>query len=410
MSFIQELQRRNFMHQCTNLDVLTEKSDKEPIAAYIGFDCTAKSLHVGNLMQIMILRMLQRHGHKPIVIVGGGTTKIGDPSGKDETRKMLTDRDIKANMEGIKKSLSKFISFGNRSNDAIMIDNSEWLSSLNYIDFLRDYGRLFSVNRMLSMESVKLRLDRQQPLTFLEFNYMIMQSFDFCQLNQRHNCSLQIGGSDQWGNIVMGIDLTRRITGNEVYGITTPLITTSSGVKMGKSASGAIWLNEDMLSPYDYYQFWRNIEDADIVRFSEFYAEFDDNAQQEFNTLAQSNINEAKKQLAFRLTEMCHGQEAALTAQETAIKVFEQGGVAGDLPSFELSELAGEDTNIINLLHMSGLCASKSEARKLLRGCGVRINNEKVTDEQHIIQDHEFNSEGILKLSAGKKKHIAVKR
>lgn len=408
MSFIQELQKRNFMHQCTNLDALTEKSNKEPIAAYIGFDCTAQSLHVGNLMQIMILRMLQRHGHKPIVIVGGGTTKIGDPSGKDESRKMLTDEDIQNNMSGIKKSLSKFIRFGDRADDAIMIDNSEWLGDLNYIDFLRDYGRLFSVNRMLSMESVKARLDREQPLTFLEFNYMIMQSYDFCQLNQRHNCSVQIGGSDQWGNIVMGIDLTRKVNGNEVFGITTPLITTSSGAKMGKSANGAVWLNEEMLSPYDYYQFWRNIEDADIVRFSEFYAEFDDSEQQEFNKLAQDNINDAKKQLAFRLTEMCHGADAAKIAEETAIKVFEQGGVSDDLPTYSIED--SEDKSIITLLHSSGLCASKSEARKLIRGGGVRINNEKVQDEQYIIQDDDFNEDSIMKLSAGKKKHIAVMR
>lgn len=409
MSFITELTKRNFMNQCTDLVAFSELSNKQPVTAYIGFDCTAPSLHVGNLMQIMILRMLQRYGHKPIVIVGGATTKIGDPSGKDEARKMLSEDDILENMRGIKKSLSKFIRFDDTASGALMIDNSNWLEKLNYIEFLRDYGKLFSVNRMLTMESVKLRLDRQQPLSFLEFNYMLMQAYDFCHLNKEYNCSLQIGGSDQWGNIVMGIDLIHKVLGKQAFGITTPLLTTASGAKMGKSAQGAVWLNEELLSAYDYYQFWRNIEDADVVRFSKFYAEFSEEEGQQFEDQVKKDINGAKKRLAYRLTSMCHGETAAEDAEKTAVAVFESGGIGKDLLVIEIAKTNLASTSLVDALCLAGLSTSKSEARKLIRGGGARVNNEKILTEDYILQGQDINGEGLIKLSAGKKNHVAVK-
>lgn len=416
MTFIDEFKSRGYFYQCTDLEELKTLSNKEPIGFYVGFDCTAESLHVGNLMQIMILRLVQKYGHKPIVIVGGSTTKIGDPSGKDETRKMLSDEDIDRNIEGIKRSLSKFIKFGDGKSDAIMLNNSKWLENLGYIEFLRNYGREFSVNRMLSMDSVKSRLDREQNLTFLEFNYMLLQAYDFMYLAQHHDCAVQLGGSDQWGNIVMGADLIRRKIGKPAFGLTTPLLTTSSGAKMGKSASGAVWINEDKLRPYDYYQYWRNTEDDDVIKFSKLYAEFDNDSQAKFDDLVKENINEAKKQLALRLTELCHGKQAAIDAGETARKVFEEGAIGDDLESFVVDVRELENgISITDLFCNSGLSESKSEAKKLIRGGGARINNEKIEDENLFVNSSFMqvspfdDGEKYIKLSAGKKRHILVK-
>jgi tyrosyl-tRNA synthetase len=409
-SFIKEFQDRGYFYQCTNLETLSALSSNQKIAAYIGFDCTARSLHVGNLMQVMILRLLQKHGHKPIVIIGGTTTKIGDPTGKDEMRKMLTDADIAANMQGIKECLAKFIKFGDGPSDAIIINNSDWLEKLKYVDFLRDFGRLISVNKMLTQDSVKLRLEREQNLTFLEFNYMLFQAYDFYHLNKHYNCVLQIGGSDQWGNIISGVELTRKTSNKEVFGLTTPLLTTSSGTKMGKSVGGAVWIHEQMLSPYEYFQYWRNIEDPDVVKFSKLFAEYCENEQAEFNSLAQKNINEAKKRLAHRLTELCHGIEAAEEALSTAIRVFEQGEISDGLPEHLIENiLLVNGIAAYELIALTGLSDSKSEARKLIRGGGAKINDAKIEDENLLITTQYLSDEGSIKLSAGKKRHILVK-
>ena len=409
MTFFEEFKKRGYFYQCTNESSLEEKMNKQKIVAYIGFDCTAKSLHVGNLMQVMILRLLQQYGHKPIVLVGGATTKIGDPTGKEEARKYLSDSDIADNMIGIKESLSKFIKFGDGPSDAVMMNNSDWLENMGYIEFLRDMGRMFSVNRMLTMDSVRLRLDREQSLTFLEFNYMLLQAYDFYHLNKEHNCELQLGGSDQWGNIVTGVDLVRKVSGNESYGLTTPLLTTASGVKMGKSIGGAVWLNESEISAYDYYQYWRNTEDADVVKFAKLYCEFGDNELEEFENLAKDNINEAKKKLAYKVTSLCHGQEKAKNAMETATKVFEQGALGDDLPSVnvELSRLE-QGVSCLDLFLEAGLTASKGESRRLIRGKGAKVNGKQVVDENMII-DHHYLVDGVIKLSAGKKKHALVR-
>lgn len=410
MTFIEEFINKGYFHQCTDLDRLTSITKETKIAAYIGFDCTATSLHIGSLMQIMILRLLQQHGHKPIVIIGGGTSKIGDPSGKDEARKALTKEDIAKNAEGIKKSLSKFIKFGDGKSDAIMLDNSEWLDSLNYLDFLRDFGSYFSVNRMLTMDSVKLRLEREQHLSFLEFNYMLLQAYDFYYLSKHYNCSLQLGGSDQWGNIVMGADLIRKISGKEVFGMTTPLLTTSSGAKMGKTAAGAVWLNEELLSPYDYYQYWRNCEDADVIRFAKLYSELNTEEFIKFESLAAEDINAAKKQLAYELTKLCHCEQAAKSALETAVKIFEQGQIDENLPTVVLEpEILQTGISAYELFHEAGLASSKSEARKLIRGKGAKINDELVTDENMIINTNFLLDKNVIKLSAGKKRHILVR-
>jgi len=410
MTFIEEFINKGYFHQCTDLDRLTSITKETKIAAYIGFDCTATSLHIGSLMQIMILRLLQQHGHKPIVIIGGGTSKIGDPSGKDEARKALTKEDIAKNAEGIKKSLSKFIKFGDGKSDAIMLDNSEWLDSLNYLDFLRDFGSYFSVNRMLTMDSVKLRLEREQHLSFLEFNYMLLQAYDFYSLSKHYNCSLQLGGSDQWGNIVMGADLIRKISGKEVFGMTTPLLTTSSGAKMGKTAAGAVWLNEELLSPYDYYQYWRNCEDADVIRFAKLYSELNTEEFIKFESLAAEDINAAKKQLAYELTKLCHCEQAAKSALETAVKIFEQGQIDENLPTVVLEpEILQTGISAYELFHEAGLASSKSEARKLIRGKGAKINDELVTDENMIINTNFLLDKNVIKLSAGKKRHILVR-
>lgn len=409
MDFISDFKDRGYFYQCTNLEGLIELTKSQKIAAYIGFDCTASSLHVGNLMQIMILRLLQQHGHKPIVLIGGGTSKIGDPSGRDESRKMLTKEILDANIAGIKKSLSKFIKFGDGENDAIMLNNAEWLDSINYLEFLSKYGTFFSVNRMLTMESVKSRLDRDQPLTFLEFNYMLLQAYDFCHLKLDHDCHLQLGGSDQWGNIVMGVEFTRRVSSKEVFGMTTPLLTTSSGAKMGKSVGGAVWLNEDMLSPYDYFQYWRNCEDPDVLRFAKLYAEYTNSELEEFEKLIDSDINAAKKQLGTRLTSLCHGQELAAQAQETARRVFEEGGVDENLPTAIIERdrlVAGIPAS--QLFFEVGLATSKSESRKLIRGGGARINDDKIEDENMTVDASHLKNE-VIKLSSGKKKHLIIK-
>lgn len=409
MSFITEFQKRGYFYQATDLDALKSLTDTKKIVAYIGFDCTAKSLHVGNMMQIMILRLLQQHGHKPIVLVGGGTTRIGDPTGKDEMRKMLTDEQIEENIQGIVKSLSKFIKFGDGPSDAILLNNRDWLEGIKYIDFLSEFGRVLSMNKMLSMDAAKSRLDREQPLTFLEFNYMILQGYDFYHLNKKYNCMLELGGSDQWGNIIMGVDLVHKSSGKQVFGLTTPLLTTSSGVKMGKTVGGAVWINEDQLSPYDYFQYWRNIEDADVVRFAWLYAEWNDEEMASFKVLAESKINDAKKELAHRLTLMCHGKDAADSALETARVVFESGGIGGDIPVYEItSEKIKAGLSVFDLFFESGLSTSKSEARKLIRGGGARINDEKITDENLIISISHITADGI-KLASGKKRFVLVK-
>lgn len=408
-SFLNAFTARGFFHQCTDGAILDGLMQKEPIIAYIGFDCTATSLHVGSLMQIMILRLLQQHGHKPVVLVGGGTTKVGDPSGKDEARKLLSDGAIDANIEGIKQVLAKFIHFGDGPTDAVMVNNADWLEKLNYIAFLRDYGKHFSVNRMLSFDSVKLRLEREQNLSFLEFNYMLLQAYDFAVLNKERRCRLQIGGSDQWGNIVNGVELNRRLGGEEIFGLTTPLITTASGAKMGKTASGAIWLTAELLSPYDYWQFWRNTEDADVGRFLRFFTELPFEEISALEQLKDSQINEAKKILAFEATKLCHGEQAALEAAETARRTFEEGATAAGLPTFEVpkAELV-EGIQAFALFLRAELAASGGEARRLIRGGGARVNDVVVAEEAQVITADEAK-EDIIKLSAGKKNHALIK-
>ncbi|MDX1924203.1 MAG: tyrosine--tRNA ligase [Rickettsiaceae bacterium] len=410
MNFLEEFAKRGYLYQCTDLEALGETLRSKSIGFYVGFDCTAKSLHVGNLMQIMILRLVQKHGFRPIVIVGGATSRIGDPSGKDEARKALSKEDIEQNIDGIKKSLSKFINFGEGPNDAIILNNSSWLDSVGYLDFLSTYGREFSISRMLSMDSVRLRLEREQNLTFLEFNYMLLQAYDFMHLAANHNCLVQLGGSDQWGNIVMGTELIRKKLNKVAFGLTTPLLTTSSGAKMGKSVNGAIWLNEDLLSPYDYYQYWRNTEDADLVKFSRLYAEFSDQSQEEFEALARIDINGAKKELAFKLTSLCHGLEAAMEARETSRKVFEQGGIGESLPEFLVSEnTLKEGVSLSELIFITGLTTSKSEAKKLIKGGGAKLNNIKVEDESTLVYTNDLTEEGFIKISAGKKRHALIR-
>lgn len=410
MSFIKNFIDRGYFYQCTDLENLTKLVEKQKIASYVGFDCTAPSLHVGSLMQIMILRLLQQYGHKPIIVLGGTTSKIGDPTGKDESRKVLTKEELEENTIGIVKSLSKFLKFGDNESDAIILDNSSWLESINYIDFLRNFGKLFSVNRMLTMDSVKLRLERKQPMNFLEFNYMILQAYDFYHLNKSYNCVLQFGGSDQWGNIVTGVDFVKKLASPEVYGITTPLLTTSSGVKMGKSLGGAVWLNEDMLSPYDYYQYWRNTEDADVLKFAKLYCEFDEVELKEFETLTKIDINEAKKKLAHKVTELCHGELAARSVMQTAIKTFEEGEVDLNLPSiFVEKDRLAKGIVAFELFFEAGLVESKSEARRLIRGSGARVNDKKVSDENLLITNKMLLQDNVIKLSAGKKKHILLK-
>lgn len=409
MTFLEEFKKRGYFHQCTNEEVLEKELRTKKITAYIGFDCTAKSLHVGNLMQIMILRLLQQHGHKPIILVGGATTKIGDPTGKEEARKLLSDEDIFDNMQGIKKSLSKYIKFGDGPSDAIMLNNSDWLEQIGYIEFLRSVGKNFSVNRMITMDSVKLRLEREQSLTFLEFNYMLLQAYDFYYLNNHYDCSLQLGGSDQWGNIIMGVDLIRKINSKESFGLTTPLLTTSSGAKMGKSVNGAVWINEEQLSPYDFYQFWRNTEDNDVLKFAKLYCEFEEDKLNNFIAMVDSNINEAKKIMAYEITKLCHGITKADQALKTAINVFEKGNIGDDLPVVMLNlAIIKQGIAVCNLIFDTGLTSSKGEARRLIRGGGVKINDNVIKIEDMMIDD-SFIINDLIKISLGKKKHVLVK-
>lgn len=403
------MQERGFLHQCTDIDALKAKLAAGTVTCYTGYDATATSLHVGSLLSIMMMRWFQKCGHRPIVLMGGGTTKVGDPSGKDESRKMLTAADIDNNIAGIRKVFEKFLTFGIGTTDAVMVNNADWLEKLNYIDFLRDYGTHFTINRMMAFDSVKTRLEREQPLTFLEFNYMILQAYDFLELNRAYGCAVQFGGSDQWGNIVNGIELARRIDRAELYGLTTPLLTTASGAKMGKTAAGAIWLNDDMLGAYDYYQFWRNTEDADVGRMLKYYTELPMDEIAKLEALKGVEINEAKKVLAFEATKMCHGEAAATDAAETARKTFEEGASAEGLPTITLlrSQLT-EGIPAFMLFKDAGLAASGGEARRLISGGGARVNDEKVEDEQQIISLADLNAEQAIKLSVGKKKHALV--
>ncbi len=409
--FIRGVEARGFLHQCTDLDGLDAlTSQGKPLTAYIGFDCTAPSLHAGSLVSIMLLRLFQKCGHKPIVLMGGGTTKVGDPSGKDEARKFLDDSDIKANMAGIKDVFAKFLTFGDGPTDAVMVDNSDWLDALDYIPFLRDYGRHFSVNRMLGFDSVKLRLEREQPLSFLEFNYMVLQAYDFLELARRHDCRLQMGGSDQWGNIVSGADLARRVDGLELFGLTTPLLTTSSGTKMGKTADGAVWLNDDMLSVYDYWQYWRNTEDADVGKFLRLFTELPLDEIKRLEKLKGEEINEAKKVLADAATALCHGEDAANAAAETARKTFDEGTQGDGLPTTEVPQ-ADLDAGIpaFELFKRAGLASSNGEARRLIKGGGARLNDAAIESETRTITTEDLDADGTIKLSAGKKRHALVK-
>lgn len=406
--FMQTMSERGFVHQCTDNDALDEMLNNKVVTAYIGFDCTADSLHVGSLIQIMMLRHLQRAGHRPIVLMGGGTSKIGDPSFKDEARKLLSDEDIEHNKSGIKTVFQRFLSFGEESSDAIMCDNAEWLDGLEYIPFLRKIGQHFSVNRMLSFDSVKTRLEREQSLSFLEFNYMILQAYDFLELRRRYGCQLQMGGSDQWGNIVNGVELTRRVDQQSVFGLTTPLLTTASGLKMGKTEKGAIWLNKERLSPYDYWQFWRNTEDADVGKFLRLFTELPLDEIARLEKLEGAELNDAKKVLANEATALLHGREEADTAAESARKTFEQGALGDSLPrvSVEASQLS-EGLWIVDAMRIAGLAATNGEARRLIKNGGARVNDVAVSDETLKLGDADL-ADGVIKLSSGKKKHVLL--
>ena len=408
--FLAAVTGRGYMHQCTDLAALDAKARAGTIVAYIGFDCTADSLHVGSLVQIMLLRWLQRTGHQPIVLMGGGTTKVGDPSGRDESRRLLTDEDIAHNKAGIQKVFEKYLTFGDGPTDAVMANNADWLDSLLYIPLLRDVGRHFSVNRMLTMDSVKLRLERDQPLSFLEFNYMILQSYDFVELHKRYGCILQMGGSDQWGNIVMGADLGRRMEGAELFALTSPLLATSSGAKMGKTAAGAVWLNPDRLSPYDFWQYWRNSEDADVGRFLKTFTDMPLAEIARLEALKGQEINEAKKILATEITTLAHGKAAAELAAETARRTFEEGVKAEALPTVDLprARLAA-GIAAFELLHEAGLAESRNEARKLIKGGGGRLNDRPIDADTATVGERDLDSSGTLKLSAGRKRHVLVR-
>jgi tyrosyl-tRNA synthetase len=407
--FLQEAIDRGFLFQCTDPEGLDAALRAGVVSGYIGFDCTADSLHVGNLVGIMILRLLQKHGHRPVVLMGGGTTKIGDPSGKDESRQLLTEEQIQANMAGIRRCFAPFLRFGDGPTDAIMPNNDEWLGKLGYIPLLREVGTHFTINRMLTFDSVRLRLEREHPLTFLEFNYMILQSYDFRELNRRHGVTLQMGGSDQWGNIVSGVELTRRTDGKVVFGLTTPLITTASGAKMGKSAQGAVWLAANRLSPYDYWQFWRNTEDADVGRFLRLYTDLPLDEIARLERLGGAEINEAKKLLATEATTLLHGAAAAGEAAETARRAFEEGETVDTLPGVDVSrtELAA-GIPAFRLFALAGLAASNGEARRLIRGGGARINDLPVREEGQTITDADLRDD-VIKLSAGRKQHRLVR-
>jgi tyrosyl-tRNA synthetase len=407
--FIRTLQTRGHIHQCTDLEALDASATGGVVTGYIGFDATAPSLHVGNLASIMLLRRLQRAGHKPIVVMGGGTTKVGDPSGKDESRKLLSDADIAANIASIKTAFAKFLDFGDGPTGAILIDNAEWLDKLGYIEVLREYGPHFTINRMLTFESVKLRLEREHALTFLEFNYMVMQAIDFLELQRRHSCMLQMGGSDQWGNIVNGVELIRRIDAKPAFGLTTPLIATSSGAKMGKTAAGAVWLNADMLSPYDYWQYWRNTEDADVGKFLRLFTDLPLDEIAKLEALQGADINEAKKALADATTTMLHGAEAAQAARSAAEAAFEQGRLSDDLPTMEIARAvleAGE--TLAALAADAGLASSRGEVRRLAQGGGLRLNDAAEMDASRVVTLADLK-DGVIKLAAGKKKIVLLR-
>jgi tyrosyl-tRNA synthetase len=409
-AFLQSLAERGYIHQCTDGAALDEAARLGGLTGYIGFDATASSFHVGNLVSIMLLRRLQQAGGKPIVVMGGGTTKVGDPSGKDESRRMLSDADIAANIASLRKTFSRFIHFGDGATDAILVDNDAWLSKLGYIEFLREYGPHFTINRMLSFDSVKLRLDREQPLTFLEFNYMLMQATDFLELNRRHGCVLQMGGSDQWGNIVNGVELIRRMDQKTAFGLTTPLIATASGAKMGKTAAGAVWLNADLRSPYDYWQFWRNTEDADVGRFLRLFTDLPLDEVARLEALGGADINEAKKVLAGEATTLLHGRKAADTAAAAAKAAFEEGRISGDLPTIEVPRSALEaGVALATLAADAGLASSRSDARRLAQGGGLRLNDAAEIDALRLVTLADCDSEGLIKLAAGRKKIVLVK-
>ena len=401
--FLQVLHERGYVHQCSDVAGLDAKAQAGEVVAYVGYDCTAPSLHVGHLLSIMMLHWLQETGGKPITLMGGGTTRVGDPSGRDESRKLLTIEQIEANKDAIKGVFSRFLRFGAGRTDALMADNAEWLAPLNYIEFLRDVGRHFSVNRMLSMESVKIRLEREHELSFIEFNYMILQAYDFSELARRYGCSLQMGGSDQWGNIVNGIDLGRRMGTPQLYALTTPLITTASGAKMGKTAAGAVWLNADLVSPYDYWQFWRNTEDADVPRFLALFTELPMDEVRRLGALAGAEINEAKKLLATEACALLHGRAAAEAAAETARRAFEQGEAAATLPSL----VHPLPAPLADLLVAAKLVASKGEARRLVAQNGVRLNDAPVSDPLQAVTEADLR-DGAAKLSLGRKRHVLV--
>ena len=405
--FISILSERGYIHQCSDVEGLDALAARNGVVTYIGFDCTAPSLHIGSLVQIMLLYWAQQTGQKPIALMGGGTTRVGDPSGRDESRRLLSLEEIEANKQGIQQVFSKFLKFGAAGKDAIFVDNAEWLTQLNYIDMLREIGRHFSVNRMLAMDSVKLRLEREHELSFIEFNYMILQAYDFVELARRYGTNLQMGGSDQWGNIITGIDLGRRMGTSQLYALTTPLITTSSGAKMGKTAQGAIWLNADMLSPYDYWQFWRNTEDADVGRFLKLFTILPMSEITRISALAGSEINEAKKILASEATALLHGREAAEAAAETSRRTFETGEIAGGLPTISI-ELDG-GTGLLAATVLAGFASSNSEARRHVQGGAIRINDAPVSDDRLTLTRAMLNAAGVIKLSMGKKKHVLLK-
>ncbi len=407
--FLHEATERGFVFQCTDSDALDAAFAGGTVSGYIGFDCTADSLHVGSLVQIMLLRLMQRHGHRPITLMGGGTTRIGDPSFRDDARQLLSDEQISANMTGIKRCFAPFLTFGGGASDAIMPNNADWLDQLSYIQLLREVGIHFSVNRMLSFDSVRTRLEREQGLTFLEFNYSILQSYDFRELNRRYGVTLQMGGSDQWGNIVSGVDLVRRTEGKQVFGLTTPLLATASGAKMGKTAKGAVWLTADRLSAYDYWQFWRNTEDADVGRFLRLFTDLDLAEIARLDALGGAEINEAKKILATLATALCHGEQAGREAAETARKAFEEGEAADTLPSITVAAAELEaGISVVKLFVDAGLAASNGEARRLIRGGGARVNDAAVSDESALVGSADLVS-GAVKLSAGRKQHRLVR-
>ncbi len=403
--FLKEFKDRGYFYQCTSESELSQLLDKEKIKGYIGFDCTAESLHVGSLLQIMCLRLLQKHGHRPIVLLGGGTTRIGDPSGKDKTRKILTDKEIEKNIKNIEKILRNYLDNDNQKTKPVFVNNYSWLKSLNYINFLRDIGKHFTINKMLTFESIKTRLDREQSLSYMEFNYMILQAYDFLELNKKQNCSLQIGGSDQWGNIVNGTDLIKKYLSKQAYGLTTPLITLASGAKMGKTERGAVWLDKKLLSPYDYWQFWRNVDDRDVTKFLKMFTDLN---TEEIDQIKDQNINQLKIKLANEATSMLHGKKAAQKSEQAAKEAFSGNLLSANMPSIKIrTKDINKNFTIIDLIFLTKLEKSKSEIRRLIKGNAVKINDHIITDEKLIIKSELFKK-NYLKLSIGKKRHIKI--